>query len=300
MEERIYTVAEILEDYRADFLMRGCKSVRSLRSEIKILNDQFGMMPVAEVTVRTLRGYQASVVAGGSRPATVNKLMAVLKASFHLAAMNEIIPAVPPFPRRLTPGPPRQGFLENDDYQAIRRELPEWGAPVLDFGYWSGWRKGEVLGLRRDEIDLEAQRVTLRADRSKNRHARTIPLRDFGLEAIETAISRPTETGLVFTRGGKRISGTRWHDTWATARARAGRPRLLFHDLRRTVVRRLELAGVRRKTAMAWVGHRTEAIYLRYSISIESDLLPAADRMLRSMRTETEATKVVSIFSRRL
>lgn len=49
---------------------------------------------------------------------------------------------------------------------------------------------------------------------------------------------------------------------------------------------------------MAWVGHRTEAIYQRYCISVERDLAPAADRMLRFMGPEDAEGKVVSIFSR--
>lgn len=44
------------------------------------------------------------------------------------------------------------------------------------------------------------------------------------------------------------------------------------HDFRRTAVRNLELAGVPRSTAMAMVGHTTEAIYHRYAIVDASKL----------------------------
>ena len=279
---KCYLVSDALDDYTADFTLRGCRSEKSLRSEVATLKRHLTDVRVSEMTIAILRRYQADRREQGLAAATVNKQLAVLSAALNLAATNELIPAVPRFPRRLRAAAPRQGFLEVEDYQAIRRELPGWGKPVLDFGWYSGWRKGEVLGLMREEVHLDAKQIRLHPDRSKNSDTRVLPLMGFGLEAVMTGLASPGAN--VFHRDdGRRISSTFWHYTWTAAAKTAGRAKH-FHDLRRTVVRRLELAGVPRKTAMAWVGHRTESIYMRYAITTERDLVPAAEKMLRMLQ----------------
>src|SRR5439155_5507135 len=67
-----------------------------------------------------------------------------------------------------------------------------------------------------------------------------------------------------------------------------GVPGRLVHDLRRTAVRNLERAGVPRSTAMQLTGHRTEAVYRRYAIVSEGDLVVGVGRLAalhRSSRT---------------
>ena len=39
--------------------------------------------------------------------------------------------------------PPRQGFFEHDEYVNVRAQLPPAYQDVLDFAYYSGWRRNE-------------------------------------------------------------------------------------------------------------------------------------------------------------
>ena len=72
---------------------------------------------------------------------------------------------------------------------------------------------------------------------------------------------------------------------WRTACNNAGRPGLLLHDLRRSAVRNLERASISRSVAMKLTGHKTEAVYRRYAIVVESDLREAGTKLAATLGT---------------
>src|SRR5437879_4471710 len=51
----------------------------------------------------------------------------------------------------------RKGFFERDQYEAVRRHLPEYARPVVTFAYITGWRvRSEVLPLQWRQVDFKA------------------------------------------------------------------------------------------------------------------------------------------------
>src|SRR5207302_8967287 len=71
--------------------------------------------------------------------------------------------------------------------------------------------------------------------------------------------------------------------TWRTALRdacrRAGVPHRVLHDCRRTAARNLIRAGVPERVAMLLTGHRTRAVFDRYNIVNEQELLTAGERL---------------------
>jgi hypothetical protein len=53
----------------------------------------------------------------------------------------------------------------------------------------------------------------------------------------------------------------------------------IVDPVRRTAVRGLERAGVSRSVAMRITGHKTEAVYRRYAIVSDADLLAASEKL---------------------
>jgi hypothetical protein len=108
-----------------------------------------------------------------------------------------------------------------------------------------------------------------------------------GQKAATAALQRQTGRIIpwVFHRNGEPVRCFR--GSWAGACRRAGTPGRILHDFRRTAVRNLERAGVPRSTAMAMVGHKTEAIYRRYAI-VDTVMLQEGAQKLAAF-TEAQA-----------
>src|SRR5207253_771078 len=148
---------------------------------------------------------------------------------------------------------------------------------TLDFGYHSGWRRGEILTLEWRDVDRAAGIIRLRPELSKNAEGRVLalsaPLRNLIERRWDT---RALGCPFVFHKDGHRIGD--WRKTWKRACQAARLPGKLFHDLRRTVVRNLVRSGVPERVVMSVTGHKTRSVFDRYNIVSESDLRQATDR----------------------
>ena len=164
----------------------------------------------------------------------------------------------------------------------MRRYLSDYLKPLITFAYITGWRKGEIQALQRHQVDFDIGRVYLEPGTTKNEDARWFP---FTQELRELLERQKDETERlqrekrklipwVFHREGKRIGDFR--KSRKTACRKAGLPRKIPHDFRRTAVRNLVRAGVPERVAMQMTGHKTRSIFDRYNIVSDSDMDHAA------------------------
>jgi integrase len=174
----------------------------------------------------------------------------------------------------------RQGFFEHEDFEAFVQHLPEPVNDIARFAYVTGWRRGEVVPLKWEDVDRTAREVRLRT--SKNGEGRLLPLDDelWGLiERRWAARKVKREDGTeetsahVFHRAGRPVVDFR--KAWETALEESKVPAKLFHDLRRTAVRNMVRAGVPQSVAMAISGHKTESMFQRYNVTSGADRIEA-------------------------
>jgi integrase len=181
------------------------------------------------------------------------------------------------------------------------RELKTWSAEqlkaFLDFtederlsSLWhvlamTGMRRGESLGLRWEDVDLEAGRLAVRRALIPNgavvvvsepktaKGRRTVALDPGTVEALKRQAARQLEdqankeewndTGLVFTKE----DGEAWHPEVITrffqqAVKRSKLPRIRLHDLRHTHATLALRAGIHPKVVSERLGHATISITL--------------------------------------
>ena len=99
---------------------------------------------------------------------------------------------------------------------------------------------------------------------------------------------RDPDSPLVFHRDG--IPVRRWRMAWRTACQAAGVPTCFLHDYRRTAARNLIRASVPERVAMLLTGHKSRAIFDRYNIIHEQELLEAGDQLVAYLAQHAQAT----------
>jgi hypothetical protein len=185
----------------------------------------------------------------------------------------------------------RLGFFEHDEFEKQLDALPFYAKLILRFGYYTGWREGEIFGLRWQDDGqgsgyYDERGQTVRLYNSKSGNGRVFPLRnrdgslnDVGLVIEDAKHGRVLRSKLMFHNGrGRAVSRSTFCKHWHKACESSGVNRL-FHDLRRTAVRNLSRAGVHRTVAKAITGHETDHVFERYDIVDEADLKAAITKM---------------------
>lgn len=273
---------------------------------------------VSAITVDAIDRFKAQRQKEGAEPGTINRSLAALRRMFNIArAKRKLQPQhIPVIDMLAEPEQPRAGFLEPHDYDKLYDALPEYVRPLLQLGFYTGMRLGEIMNLKWGRVDLAASAIRLLPQDTKNKTGRTVPLIDGLPEMFEKLRRQHPQAGendpvfLSYPDGkpeeGKPIGS--FIKAWRNACVKAAiKTKLngqeivshfeedgtyrgfIFHDLRRSAVRNLVLAGVDRTTAMQITGHRTQEVFQRYDIKVEQDLQDAAAKVAESLKQRREA-----------
>lgn len=280
--ERI-TVGTLLDGLLLDYSVHGRHSLYDVRIRVeKHLRPALGNARAHTLTTEKIRVYMEQRQHAGASNAQINREMAALKRAYNLALQSGKQIKKPHFPR-LAEDNVRQGFFERDEFDRLLAYLPDYLQPVMEFAFYTGWRiRSEILPLSWDRVDLRHGTVRLYRGTTKSKEGRLIHLPQVLLALLEQQwdlhVRLWPECPYVFPRQGKRILA--YYTAWRTARKKAGLPKIP-HDFRRTAVRNLIRAGVPERVAMQISGHKTRAIFDRYHIVSEQDLVDAARKIDR-------------------
>lgn len=271
-------INDLLDAVEMDWRMQERKGLASARSHMRPIREALGPEAAEAVDTSRLRAYVLARRQAGKAAATINRELAVLSRAFTLARGDGKLLRTPVFPR-LREQNVRQGTYTAEEVQRIVQELPEHYRPVVQFGYLSGRRRGEILALQWGDVDLAQRCINVRGATTKNGQADVIPLTGELLTLVLDLWERRRDTcPWVFHWRGQPISAG-FSETFARAARRAGLYGRLFHDLRRTVSTDLEQAGVPQSVGMRITGHKTASTYQRYNIVRQRPIVEAMERL---------------------
>jgi integrase len=246
----------------------------------------FGETPLKAITPRECEGY-AAMLADDLKPLTARNIYDVfvrcMKAAtrYHLIAENPATGAtnLPKRKRSKSIAP-----LTLEEHAALIGAVPEFWRPLIGVWPMIGLRRGEMQGLRMEDVTpthllVREQIVRGEVREPKGGKCRDVPLVPEAQAWLDKQQHVPNREGRFFTTPqGSRLDVTwLWVNVMEDAFKAAGIPRRTPHDMRHTFASYLIHAGCNVKQIAAAMGHEDEAFTLRTYVH----LMPRNDEEVR-------------------
>lgn len=136
----------------------------------------------------------------------------------------------------------------------------------------AGMRRGEILKLRWQDIDFDANLIQIIGTHTKTEKERIAPL----TERAKAELYRVREC----TPGDMPFPFGNFKGSWTTAKRIAGIENLHFHDLRRTALTRWQTLGIPLAMAGKMAGHTNQQTTMKYYTATDADMIrDYAERM---------------------
>jgi integrase len=287
------------DDYRLNRRTTPARIDRILRP----VREEFGGKKASQITALALKEYALlRKQRDDAANATVLLELSLLRSAFNKAIDLGVLASAPRFPTIDVSNNARQGVFTHAEVVALAAELPLELRGVVWVSFLTGWRlKSDVLRMTWSQVQNGVLR--LEPGNSKGGEGRSVSLDSYPqLKAVFDEQRAYTdrvqhETGriipFVFHRHGQPIATMR--QAFMSACVRAKLEGKIPHDLRRSAARSMDRAGVPRSVAMQIMGLRTENVFLRYRVVIQSDLDSGASKLaeLHANRPEGRQSTVL-------
>ena len=288
------TVAELCARYLAEYVSVRCKpgTAALYRSVINHhVLPALGRLPLAALSRAQVAEFHESLY---ETPAVANMALRILSSMYRLAAGWGMVPegtsnpckALVKYPERR-----RERFLTDSEFTRLGEALDEAEArgdvsasavAAIRLLALTGCRRSEVLGLRREDVALEAGELRLPDSKTG---ARAVALPPQAVELL---------AGLLGAHGGPwvipgRKPGTRLvnvDEAWRAIRERAGLEDVRLHDLRHSYASRALALGEALPVIGKLLGHAKMETTARYAHLARDSAQEAAERVAASIAVD--------------
>lgn len=258
----------------------------------KHIKPTLGAVAIRDISPTDVREWHARLP-GKTVPAKSYRL---LRAMLNTAAADDRIARNPcRIPGAGIERSPERPLPSGDEVWTLADAVEHrWRALVLTSAF-AGLRWGELLGLRRGDIDLDDATITVERQIIEvgKQQIEGPPKTDAGLRTIaipavlapilrdhlDTYVDDDEHAGVFRGPTGAIPRSSNFNEHWRTAREKVKRTDLHFHDLRHFANTLAAAAGASTKELMARLGHASPAAALRYQHATQERDRAIADRI---------------------
>jgi integrase len=282
-----YTLNDLIDRYVQTILPHKSISHASMqRQQLRWWRTQLGHYALTDITSARIAECRDRLAPGRSS-ATVNRYLSALSFAFTIAVRKWQRCEDNPVWKVRKPKEPRGRvrFLSDAERERLlaacqaSRNRMLYALVVLALS--TGARRGELLGLTWDAVDL--QRGLLIFHETKNGERGSVPVTGYALSLLcRHHTERCTDTSFVFPScSGERP--TRIRRAWDAAVKHANLHDFRFHDLRHSAASYLAMNGASLIEIADILGHKTLSMVRRYAHLSESHTRVVVERMNRTI-----------------
>lgn len=290
------------------------RTVESYQIQLdKRILPTFGHLLVRSISREMIRAFEADLLNSGLSPTTCGHSITVLKSIFNLAVEDDYLAKSPAVAlRKPKRQKPKVDFLNADEIQALLAVTDKRDYPMLLTACLTGVRRGELLGLRWEDIDFHGgvihinQQLTRQGTLGPLKSAesyRPIPIPPVLVEALKEHQARQAvelesnDLNLVFLspEGKPWDGGNMLHRVFQPAIKRAGLSHRRIHDLRHSFCVLLLSQGTPIKAAQKLMGHHSITVTGdTYGDIVEGVAKDASDRLEAAIFGTTKTPALIS------
>jgi integrase len=290
---RNYTFQELADKYL--LFTANQKGIESKKVFVRELCRSFGSVKLSAFNLALLEGWQSEKLSKPRRgyasdkvkrlplkPATVNRTSACLKHMFTKAldwemVSEDVVKRVRKL-KRISGSGERLRYLSLEECQRLLAACDKQLKTIVTLAIHTGCRRGEILGLTWNRVDLKHGFILL--DETKSGKRREIPINAAVRDALQGVVRR-LDIPYVFWNPETERKRSSIREAFTTACRKAKITDFHFHDLRHTFASQLIMNGVDITTVSRLLGHANLTMTLRYSHLAPNHLKNAVDVMNR-------------------
>jgi integrase len=244
------------------------------------LGPQLGSFKLDAICLRDIDRYKAGKLEAGFSPKTVNNHLTVLRRALTTAVEYEYIRAFPRI-KALPTRPPVTDFLDFEEAERLFAATPPEHRALVGMALWTGLRRGELIALRWEDVDLTAGKVHVRRSRyrdtegpPKSRRNREVPI--CRRLRVELEAHRHQQSDYVFCKHkGLPLARQNMWELLDEICRKAQLRHFGWHSLRHTFASHMVMKGVPLRAVQELLGHASIEMTMRYAHLAPATLVEA-------------------------
>ena len=255
------TLGELLNRYSQQITPAKRGAETEQRRLNRLINDSISDYSIEQLTSQTLVSFRDRRLLDGQRACEYDLILIRHCLKIAMSEWGLMLSVNPVDQIKKPPSPKsRDRRLNDGEYERLEaaskltQNAHIW--PIVVFAIETGMRRGEILGLTWDNIDLKRRTAFLPL--TKNGSSREIPL---STKAVCVLQQQRTRTGI----SPFPVNSNAFRLAWDRLRGRAGLNDLRFHDLRHEAISRFFEMGLTVAEVALISGHKDVKMLFRYT-----------------------------------